>query len=126
MMSGASSMTSSASWSEPRVAIFCLCPGPLIRDRVHFVRWCSAVPPRERADHRNTIHIEPYPVTFSPGQALDFYGTRLSTVILVRRDGQVLFVEREPWILSESGELQKQDPAEEHVFRVHISLQDKN
>ncbi|EIN12811.1 DUF833-domain-containing protein [Punctularia strigosozonata HHB-11173 SS5] len=97
----------------------------LVEDLFHVLEWCTAIPPRERAEHRNTIHIEPYPVAFDPTHATDFYGTRLSTVILVRRDGKVLFVEREPWRLSD-GVLQKQQPPDEHVFRMQISLQNKH
>ncbi|KAH8822638.1 DUF833-domain-containing protein [Flagelloscypha sp. PMI_526] len=51
----------------------------------------------ERSQLRNTIAVLPLPITAS--QAPEFYGTRLSTVILIRRDGSVLFIERDVWVL---------------------------
>jgi len=40
----------------------------------------------------------------------DLYGTRLSTVVLIKRDGQVLFVERDVWQLSDHHQDRNADP----------------
>ena len=45
------------------------------------------------------------------------YGTRLSTVLLVRRDGHVLFIERDIWRLDNEGNVVRGDPRESRVFR---------
>lgn len=51
----------------------------------------------------------------------DFYGTRLSTVLLVRRDGRVRFVERDIWQLSnivdsDGIQVSRGDPRFERAF----------
>jgi hypothetical protein len=58
----------------------------------------------------------------------DYYGTRLSTVILVRRDGSVLFVERDIWSLPvqegkhEDARPTKCEPASrDRTFRFHLA-----
>jgi uncharacterized protein with NRDE domain len=51
-----------------------------------------------------------------------YYGTRLSTVLLVRNNGQVLFIERDIWKLGEKGVPVKSDPPTErkHIFNLDI------
>ena len=51
-----------------------------------------------------------------------YYGTRNSTVLLVRRDGQVLFIERDIWELGPDGVPYKADPPTERKFRFKIDL----
>lgn len=87
-------------------------------------RWQSAEPPKERADLRNTIHIEPLPITLGDGKPADKYGTRLSTVILIRRDGSALFIERDIWKLDEEGELTTADfdDPSERAFRLQVPI----
>lgn len=51
-----------------------------------------------------------------------FYGTRLSTVLLVRRDGAVLFIERDVWKLVD-GKAVKLEPPTERRFRFNINVQ---
>ncbi|KAF7985959.1 hypothetical protein HWV62_43912 [Athelia sp. TMB] len=83
--------------------------------------WKSAEPLRERSDLRKTIHIEPLHVPLGNG-APDFYATRLSTVILIRRDGQVVFIERDIWGLDEDGKAVKRAPTSERVHRFQLQL----
>ncbi|KAI0695299.1 NRDE protein-domain-containing protein [Cytidiella melzeri] len=76
--------------------------------------WRTDPPPRTRTDLRNTIQIIPSPISTpqtrpsssssSSSQPTHYYGTRLSTVLLVRRDGTVLFTERDIWRLDSSEE----------------------
>jgi len=66
--------------------------------------WQSAEPPRERSQLRDTIFVDPLPIPVGCGPS-DLYGTRLSTILLVRRDGKVLFVERDIWQMDEEGKV---------------------
>ena len=53
-----------------------------------------------------------------------YYGTRLSTVLLVRRDGSAAFVERDVWTLdAATGAPARATPAgRDRVFRFQIAL----
>jgi len=77
--------------------------------------WRPAEPAREAKD---TIHIDPSPVDSHS----DIHATRLSTVILIKRDGQVLFIERDMWQLNEDGNLVKADPSSQRVFRFQLAF----
>lgn len=108
-------------------------------------RWRSDPAPVDRASLRNTIHIAPLPIdlkapikkyddtagtvdidsahnssTNSTEQATAsgrrFYGTRLSTVILVRRDGQVRFLERDIWMLDKDGGVVRGDKSRQRDY----------
>ncbi|KAF9065179.1 NRDE protein-domain-containing protein [Rhodocollybia butyracea] len=57
--------------------------------------WKSPTPVTMRSELRNTIEVTPLPITVENNPTL--YGTRLSTVILIRRDGHVSFIERDIW-----------------------------
>ncbi|TFK52384.1 DUF833-domain-containing protein [Heliocybe sulcata] len=86
--------------------------------------WRSENPPKARAELRNTIQIEPLPVPAmgSTGStAPEFYGTRLSTVILIRKNGDVLFIERDIWRIGADGTPWKADPSTQRVFRFTIA-----
>lgn len=51
------------------------------------------------------------------------YGTRLSTVLLVGRDGHILFIERDVWKLNDEGEPIRGSPREEaRVFRFSLDI----
>lgn len=78
------------------------------------------MPPRVRADLRNTIQIEPLQVKVAQSDDGPLYGTRLSTVILVRRDGKVLFVERDIWLLGEENKAFKAANTNDRVFTFHL------
>lgn len=76
--------------------------------------WRSDSPPRARAELRNTIQIEPLPIQGT------LYGTRLSTVVLVRRDGAATFYERDVWVLDARGQPTRGDPAAQRVFHFRV------
>jgi len=85
--------------------------------------WKSDRAPPDRAELRNTIQVEP--LLLPAGESADtpsrqYYGTRLSTVMLVRRDGAVLFIERDIWTLDSEGQLTKGDVNGQRVFRFRI------
>ena len=52
-----------------------------------------------------------------------YFGTRLSTVVLIRKDGQVLFIERDIWELGPDKVPFQRNPPTERRFRFTI---DKN
>ena len=51
-----------------------------------------------------------------------YYGTRLSTVLLVRNNGQVLFIERDIWKLGEEGVPVKSDPPTERKYIFNLDI----
>ncbi|KAG8707383.1 hypothetical protein FRC11_007477 [Ceratobasidium sp. 423] len=86
--------------------------------------------PTTRHDLRTTVSVPPIPVepgkwskTVNPPNEVpasvnaapalgsedrtDYYGTRLTSVLLVRRDGRVTFVERDVWVQKETGDPEK-------------------
>jgi len=85
--------------------------------------WQSAEPPRERSQLKNTIRVDPIVIARAQDPS-DTYGTRLSTVILVQRDGKVLFVERDVWKMDEGGKLVMigTDPSSERQFRFQMPI----
>lgn len=54
----------------------------------------------KRDDLRGAMCVDPLEVDIGAG-IKGFYATRLSTVILVRKDGSVLYRERDVWKLTE-------------------------
>lgn len=77
-------------------------------------RWRSSQPPRDRSELKNTIQVDPLPVANS------YYGTRLSTAVLIKRSGEVLFTERDRWTLTAQGQPILADPSSQRVFRFQI------
>ncbi len=78
-------------------------------------------PVTQRADLRRTIQVLPFLIPSSLPEADRVYGTRLSTVILVKRDGSVLFIERDVWKLVD-GQVTKMDPPSERIYRFQLDL----
>ncbi|KAF8443171.1 NRDE protein-domain-containing protein [Boletus edulis BED1] len=75
--------------------------------------WRSSQPPRHRSELKNTIQAEPIVIDDH------LYGTRLSTVVLVKRSGEVVFTERDRWI-TEQGRSIMADPSSQRVFRFQM------
>ncbi|KIK37551.1 hypothetical protein CY34DRAFT_92575 [Suillus luteus UH-Slu-Lm8-n1] len=67
----------------------------LADDLFSLLTWKSSQSPSARSELKNTVEVEPFIIPGSEG----FYGTRLATVILVKRTGQVCFIERDRWML---------------------------
>jgi len=81
--------------------------------------WKSPQMPSTRSELRNTIQAEPLNIQGSQ----DFYGTRLSTVILVKRNGDVLFIERDRWKLVD-GKPVLSDLSSQREFRFKLQQLD--
>jgi uncharacterized protein with NRDE domain len=90
-------------------------------DHAALYRWRSDAPPRARSELRNTIQIEPLEVPLAESATEGpLYGTRLSTVILVRRDGTAVFFERDVWVLDAQGRAHRGDPAAMRAFEFKL------
>ncbi|KAK0445713.1 NRDE protein-domain-containing protein [Armillaria borealis] len=74
--------------------------------------------PPERVVHRSelkkAIHVVPLSIEGK------MYGTRLSTVLLVRKDGEVLFVERDIWKLDHDGTVTRAPPESQRSYRFQL------
>ncbi|KAI5896975.1 uncharacterized protein SCHCODRAFT_02616353 [Schizophyllum commune H4-8] len=88
--------------------------GALTESLFTLLQWRSDSPVTERAQLRNTIQV--LPLVDPSARSAGPYGTRLSTVLLVRKDGQALFVERDIWTLQD-GKVVKADPSSQRVHR---------
>ncbi|SPO31148.1 uncharacterized protein UTRI_05205_B [Ustilago trichophora] len=75
-------------------------------ERLFDLLWTSSDPkPATRAELRNSVLISPLELPAAPqGSARDWYATRTSTVILVRKDGKAVLVERDTF-QAEEGEV---------------------
>lgn len=97
----------------------------LVERLFNLLTWQGKQPPRDRSDLKNVIHVEPIsvkgPLSDELSPNVNLYGTRLSTVILIRRDGEVLFIERDIWMLSHEGEAIKSDAKSQRVFRFRVA-----
>ncbi|KAG8987864.1 hypothetical protein FRB90_003098 [Tulasnella sp. 427] len=79
----------------------------------------ASEPITQRSDLRNTIRVEPFMLPNTSASGLTkMYGTRLHTFLLVKRTGEVTFVERDAWMQGGGGgegELGSKD--NDRVFR---------
>ncbi|KAH7885478.1 NRDE protein-domain-containing protein [Phlebopus sp. FC_14] len=78
--------------------------------------WRSSQLPRDRTELRNTVQVEPLVLSATD----NIYATRLSTVVLIRRNGEVLFIERDRWKLAQDGRPYLADPSSQRTFRFRI------
>ncbi|KAJ3785548.1 NRDE protein-domain-containing protein [Lentinula aff. detonsa] len=74
--------------------------------------WKCPAPVTTRSGLRNTVEVAPIPITF---ESTKFYGTRLSTVVLIRRDGHVTFIERDIW-KEVNGKVERMPASSERKF----------
>src|SRR5882757_3159641 len=96
----------------------------------HINRLRAHTPPRTRAELRTTIAVDPMRISTQSGSGsgsgpgpddAQLYATRLATVVLVRRDGSVLFVERDVWQLDARGDgASRADAQSARVFRFDL------
>ncbi|KAG6329420.1 hypothetical protein ID866_9669 [Astraeus odoratus] len=72
----------------------------LFKEVMQMDQDASPTPPTIRAELRNTIFIDPFVVN---ANSPDFYGTRIATLVLVKRSGEVVYIERDRWVLPDTG-----------------------
>lgn len=82
----------------------------------------TAAGPIVRENLRQTICVPPIEVAVAvAGGSRDYYATRLATVLLVRRDGSGVFVERDVWRAAGGGGVELAEPGGgERRFPVQI------
>lgn len=76
---------------------------------------------QQRAELRHTVQVAPFNVP-DPTKSDEkdwMYATRLSTVVLIRKDGSVLFIERDIF-QSVDGQVKRPDPPTQRVFRFSL------
>jgi len=91
----------------------------LAENLFELLTWKSPQMPSIRSELKNSIQVEPL---ILPGLQ-DFYGTRLSTVIMVKRNGEVLFIERDRWKLVD-GKPVLSDISSQREFRFELQQSD--
>lgn len=87
----------------------------LAENLFEMLTWKSDHPPSARSELRNTVQVEP----FVMHEIYGYYGTRLSTVILIKRTGEVLFIERDRWKLVDAKPVLS-DPTSQREFRFNL------
>lgn len=83
-----------------------------------------------RSQLQNTVQVAPIPIVLE-GKSKDsnshtkipaVYATRLSTVLLIKRNGDVYFVERDIWTRGADGDVIKSEPPTQREFRFTLDL----
>ncbi|KAF8488578.1 NRDE protein-domain-containing protein [Gautieria morchelliformis] len=99
---------------------------------LRYVRNKTHSPPKTRYEFQETIMIDPVNLVSvkqgpSVGEQLDktpplnYYATRLSTVLLIRKTGEVLFIERDVWLSGTDAKPEMyKDESHERKFRFHL------
>jgi len=77
----------------------------------------------QRSELRKTVQVSPIAIsTISGNLPSALYGTRLSTILLVRNNGQVVFIERDVWKLGDAGVPIKADPPTERKYNFKLDF----
>jgi len=68
------------------------------------------------------VHVAPFPITQEalPTVESNMYGTRLSTVLLVKKSGEALFIERDIWQMVDEKPA-KADPRSQRIFHFRVN-----
>ncbi|KAF8157921.1 NRDE protein-domain-containing protein [Crassisporium funariophilum] len=86
----------------------------LMENLFKLLAWHPPQAIAHRSELRNTVHVTPVPIILdgSGNTTPAYYGTRLSTVLLIRKNGDVLFIERDIWELKDGGPVKLDQPTE--------------
>lgn len=68
------------------------------------------------------MEVDPINVALGTGLG-GWYGTRLSTLVLIRKDGSVLFRERDIWTLDATGEPVRGDSDNDRLLEFRLALE---
>ena len=110
-----------------------MCPSSFAKQKQLTVRdfptsWRCAEAITARSGLRNTVQVEPIPIVLegevgSNTVVPTAYGTRLSSVLLVRRNGQAHFIERDIWKRDNDGNIVNlTDPPTQREFAFELDL----
>ncbi|KAJ3547054.1 hypothetical protein NMY22_g1813 [Coprinellus aureogranulatus] len=114
-------------------------PPPIARDDLEsrlvnglfkVLSWRCSGSITARSELRNTVQVAPIPIVLEgqPGttsahtKIATVYGTRLSTVLLIKRNGDVYFVERDIFARDDEGNVVHVDPPTQREFRFKLDL----
>ena len=67
------------------------------------------------------MEVDPIKVGLDAGPN-GWYGTRLSTIVLVRKDGSVVFRERDIWTLNAIGQPVRGDDCNDRLLEFNLAL----
>lgn len=83
--------------------------------------WRPLEPITEPSQFRNTVHVCPFPLSVkgAPTMGDNRYGTRLSSILLIKKNGEALFIERDIWTLVDE-KVVRADPKSQRVFRFQV------
>jgi len=93
----------------------------LVEHLFQLLAWQPQDTISQQSELSNTVQVSPMPLSTVSGN-LAYKGTRLSTILLVRNNGQVLFVERDIWKLGDEGVPVKSDPPGERKYSFQLDL----
>lgn len=98
-----------------------------IADRVfNVLAWRCDEPITSREHLRNTVQVDPIPIVlegFQMSVPATAYGTRLTSVLLIRRNGDAHFIERDIWKRDNDGSIVKADPPTQREFSFKLDLE---
>ncbi|KAF5377933.1 hypothetical protein D9615_006716 [Tricholomella constricta] len=86
--------------------------------------WRSPEPVTQRSQLRNTVQVAPVPITLEgvPNVGSNSYGTRLSTILFIKKSGHAVFIERDIWKLVD-GQAVRADPGSQRIFHFQVKPQ---
>jgi len=87
----------------------------------HLFQLLAWQPQGGTISQQSTVQVSPMPLSTVSGN-LSYKGTRLSTILLVRNNGHVLFIERDIWKLGDGGVPVKSEPPSERKYNFQLDL----
>ncbi|KAH7884127.1 DUF833-domain-containing protein [Phlebopus sp. FC_14] len=80
------------------------------------LEWTAAKPPSNLQETKKTILVDPFQATVGGG--VTYIASRTSTIIIVRKDGKALFIERDLWEITREGIRRARNP--DRVFEFEL------
>ncbi|PPR05390.1 hypothetical protein CVT24_008004, partial [Panaeolus cyanescens] len=95
----------------------------LVNGLFELLTWHPPQAITKRAELRTTVQVPPVQISYEgTGKTTPtFYGTRLSTVLLIKRNGEAVFIERDIYQLVDGVPVQP-DPPTQREFRFHVDV----
>jgi len=84
--------------------------------------WRCPEPVLERSHLSNTVQVTPISIKLSDNATPAIYATRLSTVLLIRRNGEIHFVERDVWQTGHDGKPVMAESSSARVFHFRLGI----
>ncbi|KAF6747865.1 NRDE protein-domain-containing protein [Ephemerocybe angulata] len=96
----------------------------LVNGLFQVLSWRCSGSISSRSELRNTVQVAPIPPGVSKTHTTEskVYGTRTTTVLLIKRNGDVYFVERDIWKRGADGSVVHVDPPTQREFRFKLDI----